>query len=67
MGNAQIYIISNGVKKNRIKNLIDVLKEIDEIEMELNKFYPDIMDIYDMVDGLSKNIGRNVIRFIVLE
>jgi hypothetical protein len=67
MGNAQIYLISNDDEENGVKNLVGELKEIDGIKMELNKFYQVIIDIYDMAEGLSKDIGKNIIRFIELE
>jgi hypothetical protein len=73
MGHAQIASIRNDIDKdekyeeeNKIRNLVNELKEMDEIKTEFNKFYGVIIDIHKMVEELRKDIGKNIIKFIDL-
>jgi hypothetical protein len=67
MGHADIAITNTEEDKNRIRDLINELKDLDYIKMELNKFYQVIMDIYNESDKLTKDIGKKIIKFIELE
>jgi hypothetical protein len=73
MGHAQIASIRNDIDKdekyeeeNKIRNLVNELKEMYEIKTEFNKFYGVIIDIHKMVEELRKDIGKNIIKFIDL-
>ena len=66
MGHAEIAIINNDNDEIRVKNLVDELKNLDDIKRELDKFYNVVIDIYNLTEKLSKDIGKNIIRYIEL-
>jgi len=67
MGYADIAITNMEEDKNRVKNLVTELKDLNTIKMELQKFYDAITNIYTMSEELQKDIGKDIIRFIELE
>ena len=67
MGHGIIAIINTEEDRRRVRSLIDELKEFDYIKTELHKFYEVIKDIHTKSEELSKDIGKNIIRFIELE
>jgi hypothetical protein len=67
LGLADIAITNNDEDKNRIRNLVTELKDLNIIKMELQKFYGVITKIYTMAEEISTDIGNNIIRFIELD
>jgi hypothetical protein len=63
MGPAEIAIYSKE-DEVRVKNLINDLKELDEIKKKFREFYEYIKDITEESIKLSKDIGENIIKFI---
>jgi hypothetical protein len=67
MGHAVIATVSSDDEENRVRNLVNELKELDKIKIELEKFYQVIIGINNTAEGLSKDIGKNIIRLVELE
>ncbi|MDN5845923.1 MAG: hypothetical protein L0H53_06580, partial [Candidatus Nitrosocosmicus sp.] len=66
MGHGEIAKVNNDDEKNKIRDLIQELKDLDSIKTELNKFYGEISDICNLSDKLSEDIGINLIKHIEL-
>lgn len=67
MGHGIIAKVKTEEEKKRIEDLICELKEFDYVKTELNKFYQVVADIHDKSKELSKDIEKNIIRFIELD
>ncbi len=66
MGHAVIATVSSDDEENRVRKLVNELKDLDKIKIELEKFYQVIIGIDNTAEGLSKDIGKNIIKFIDL-
>lgn len=66
MGHALITIIKDQSEADRVKEIINQLKDLDKIKIEFNKFLDEYRQIDYQSRHLSEEIGNKVIRLIQL-
>jgi len=64
MGHALITMVKDQTDADRVKEIIDQLRDLDQIKIEFNKFLDEYKQIDNLSRQLSEEIGNKVIKII---
>lgn len=64
MGHATIVLLNESVDVNKIKEIINQLKDLDKIKIEFNKFLEEYRQIDNQSKNLSGEIGTNIVKLV---